>query len=176
MWVQHLWCPKWPLGKAIWQVVCSAIEFVLFPVDMWKSSQSAVKGRRWCFGLEINKRQNKPKDHCTREGMSAAVGRNFLSMFYFLAPQVVDRQERTFNTNCCTVFTGYRSRSEQRPRIRLRWPPCCCEWHSRAPCWKSSQWSVEQQTKTSYYHHVRMCIPDFSLLLLTMTPAIPMPT
>lgn len=28
-------------------------------------------------------------------------------MFYFLAPQVVDRQEMTFNTNCCTVFTGW---------------------------------------------------------------------
>lgn len=42
-------------------------------------------------------------------------------------------------------------------RLQLRWPLCCCGWHNRAPCWRSSRWSAERrahpQATADVCHH-----------------------
>lgn len=63
-------------------------------------------------------------------------------------------------------------------RLQLRWPLCCCGWHNRAPCWRSSRWSAERRAHLQATCVITPFPPKKCLfsIWLTMTPAMPMPT
>lgn len=66
----------------------------------------------------------------------------------------------------------------QSSRLRLRSPLCCCGWHSRAPCWRSSRWSAERRAHLQAAVERWRTLPPTKkkFVWLTMTPAMPMPT